>query len=737
MTFISNVLSGIQSTGLFSRAGSWGDPMTRLCGQPSRFCNSIGFSLRHNQAKFTYSPHKHVPTRRCSTLMKVPLPAGEAEAVSNGSAVDAVVTVHGSVRPDWKLERFPLSSGTAAVLRERGITELTEIQALTFDDMRNGLDVIGRSHTGTGKTYAFGVPMVERLAAARGGERGARGRPPSALVLTPTRELAKQVTEQLRQIGQPHDLRVECFYGGASYGPQEDALQRGLDIVVGTPGRILDHIERNTLDLSQVRIAILDEADEMLSMGFAEDVERIFNEMPSKNERQTVLFSATVPPWVQKIAAQHQRTPVIHDVVGKTETRAAKNVRHVAVRVPEADFARLAMLEDIIFAHAGSGNQRCIVFTGTKREADEIAMAGSIFRGSVAQVLHGDVSQRQRELTLQQFRDGRFSVLVATDVAARGLDIHEVDVVVQLRPPRDADTYIHRSGRTGRAGRSGTAVTMYSDAERGLLRSLERGASIRFEHVGPPTLERVLDVAAQNAARAVGEASTNQVVPHFQQAADELATVQFEGDARRALAAALAVISGRTHIEHRSLLTGEIGLRTLLLTLNQPEISPRDVLGIVRRLSQGGKLFSDDIGKVRLCRNPRQAVFDVSVESADEILRRIQSSGTQDESASKSTSPQSAASSRNGTSEHSKAMDYSIEVCAELPELRVDDYRFSPGRLERRRGRSLDDDADRVYLNGRTRDLPGGRTGRRERSSRTRGGRPLPRRSVSYTGDLD
>jgi superfamily II DNA/RNA helicase len=230
--------------------------------------------------------------------MQVSLPSEELESTKqDGVVIEAENATSESKHRDWSLERFPLSEATAAALRKKGITELTEIQAITFNDMRSGRDVIGRSHTGTGKTFAFGVPLVERLVEARvsnGSRRGAPGRSPCALVLTPTRELAKQVTEQLRLIGQPHGLAVDCFYGGASYTQQEEALRRGFDVLVGTPGRILDHLDRGTLNLSNIRIAVLDEADEMLSLGFAEDVERIFQKMPPKEERQTVLFSATI-----------------------------------------------------------------------------------------------------------------------------------------------------------------------------------------------------------------------------------------------------------------------------------------------------------------------------------------------------------------------------------------------------------------------------------------------------------
>ena len=687
------------------------------------------------------------------------------------------------------VSRYAISPATAGVLGERGITELTDIQALTFNDVFSGKDIIGRSQTGTGKTLAFGLPIVERLvimqresrtaAAAssdRAGDDGTpaaaplpsgKGRAPIAIVLAPTRELARQVSEQLEAIGRPHRLSVACFYGGASYTPQESALQRGLDILVGTPGRIIDHLQRGTLDLSHIRVAVLDEADEMLSMGFAEDVETIFSKMPPKADRQTILFSATMPSWVVKMASQHQRLPVIHDAVGRGETRTSKTVRHIAVRVPSEESVRAALLEDILLAY-GSGDGgggtglRCIVFTETKREADELVGSSSVFRGTVAQVLHGDVSQRQRETTLSQFKMGRFGILVATDVAARGIDISDVDVVLQFRTPRDPDTYIHRSGRTGRAGRAGTAVVLHSDSETGLLRRLEREAGITFERAGPPTTELMLRLAANQMVRTVGDASTSAVIPHFEAAAAQLLREQFEGDAQRALAAALAVASGRTRITHRSVLTGEDGLRTLLLTTPGDALEPRDVLGIVRRLSGGGQHFADQVGKVRLCRDARQAVFDVPAASADAILQLLQQAEGQLGGAEEGPP---AGDTGLAAAVVLLSAGVRLEACMQLPPLQSEERERAHSR-SRFRGRSRygadasgvaveEDEEDAMEdmgyggrfrgrggsSNAASRDARNGRmgvrsehgssdrTGRRERFDRRRGGRPVSRRA--------
>lgn len=378
-----------------------------------------------------------------------------------------------------------LSPKVIQALSEKGISQFTPVQAEAFLPALAGKDVIGRSRTGTGKTLAFGIPAAHRLfqlGTLDRNNRRARGRKPSMIVLCPTRELARQVQDEIRQIGNPLSLYVDCFHGGVSYDPQARALRDGIDILVGTPGRIMDHIHRGNLSLSECRTVVLDEADEMLNMGFAEDVEDILEGVGCDNEEKTqcLLFSATTPPWVKEIGRKYQDDDVVMiDSTGKdTGARTAKTVRHVAIQVPPGPDSRKAILEDIIAVEiskdmkteeslkeesdnleetnaiaaaalakkkksSGAMQQKIfgktIVFTETKRDADEL-VSGGVFKSLTAQALHGDVGQKQRDATLNAFRAGSFNVLVATDVAARGIDINDVDVVVQFGPPRDTGT---------------------------------------------------------------------------------------------------------------------------------------------------------------------------------------------------------------------------------------------------------------------------------------------------------
>lgn len=340
------------------------------------------------------------------------------------------------------------------------------MQGEAFDPIVGGRDVIGRSRTGTGKTLAFGLPSIVRLlqkyrekGVADAGGRLARGRKVGMLVLCPTRELARQVQDELAAVSKPLGLFTEVFHGGVSYDPQARALRQGLDILVGTPGRTIDHIQRGNLDLSECETVVLDEADEMLNMGFAEDVEIILKGVGSANTEKTqcLLFSATTPPWVKQIGRQYQDNDVVAiDATGEEGgARVAKTVRHLAVQVPPGVESKRAVLEDIIAVEISKdveidedreasteeinpiaaaaalqkskSNQamqqkifgKTIVFTETKREADEL-VSGGVFKSLTAQALHGDVGQKQRDATLNAFRAGAFNVLVATDVAARG-----------------------------------------------------------------------------------------------------------------------------------------------------------------------------------------------------------------------------------------------------------------------------------------------------------------------------
>jgi superfamily II DNA/RNA helicase len=355
-------------------------------------------------------------------------------------------------------------------LEAAGIVTAFPIQALTLPLAFGGNDIIGQARTGTGKTLAFGIPLLHMLAAgsatdsSTGGDgaqaatrRARSGRLPAALVVVPTRELAIQVADDIGKAGRGLGARVLTVYGGRAYEPQIDALKTGTDIVVGTPGRLLDLANRKNLDLSQVRALILDEADKMLDLGFLPDVERILRLTPG--DRQTMLFSATMPGEVVTLARRHMRRP--------TNVRAEQPDEGAPPPLTAQHAYRTHQLDKIeVLARVLQAKDRglAMVFCQTKRGADQVAGALSD-RGFAPAAVHGDLGQSQRERALRAFRSGKVDVLVATDVAARGIDVDDVTHVVNFECPDDEKTYLHRIGRTGRAGRAGVAVTFVDWAD--------------------------------------------------------------------------------------------------------------------------------------------------------------------------------------------------------------------------------------------------------------------------------
>ena len=337
-------------------------------------------------------------------------------------------------------------SGLAAA----GILTTFPIQALTLPLALGGHDIIGQARTGTGKTLAFGIPLLQ-LAASAGGAGLKDGKTPRALVVVPTRELAIQVAEDLRTAAVNMRVRVLTVYGGRAYEPQIDALNAGVDIVVGTPGRLLDLTERRHLDLSDARALVLDEADKMLDLGFLPDVERILRLTPA--DRQTMLFSATMPGEVVTLARQHMRRPTHIRAEGHDEPAPAPSTRQHVYRAHQMD--KIEVLARVLQAR---DRGLTMVFCQTKRAADQVGTALAS-RGFAVATVHGDLGQGQRERALRAFRSGKVDVLTATEVAARGLDVDDVTHVVNYECPDDEKTYVHRIGRTGRAGRDGVAVT--------------------------------------------------------------------------------------------------------------------------------------------------------------------------------------------------------------------------------------------------------------------------------------
>jgi ATP-dependent RNA helicase DeaD len=367
-----------------------------------------------------------------------------------------------------------LSAAVLAALQEVGYESPSPIQAQTIPCMLKGDDVVGQAQTGTGKTAAFALPILSKIDVSQ--------RATQAIVLVPTRELAIQVAEAFqRYASQMRGFHVLPIYGGQSYTPQLASLKRGAHVVVGTPGRVMDHLKRSTLDLSGVKHFVLDEADEMLRMGFIDDVEWILEQAPA--ERQIALFSATMPAEVRRIAQRHLHSPTEVTIKSKTSTAAKIRQRYWMV----SGVHKLDALTRILEAEPFDA---MLVFARTKQATAELAERLEA-RGFAVEALNGDIQQAQRERTVARLKGGQIDIVVATDVAARGLDVERVSHVVNFDVPYDPESYVHRIGRTGRAGRSGDAILFISPRERNMLRVIERATRQPIEPMDLPSVEDV------------------------------------------------------------------------------------------------------------------------------------------------------------------------------------------------------------------------------------------------------
>ncbi len=375
-------------------------------------------------------------------------------------------------------ESFGLNRRVLQAIHDMGFEEPSPIQAACIPVVLEGRDVIGQAQTGTGKTAAFGIPLVERVSTEPHVQ---------AIVLTPTRELAIQVAGEIRKIAKYKRVRSVPIYGGQSIVHQIRALKQGVQIVIGTPGRVLDHIHRGTLSLNSVRMVVLDEADEMLDMGFIDDIEAILRETPT--DRQTMLFSATFPNEVKRLALRYMRDPQ-HITVNRGEVTVPQ-IDQVCYKVLERNkldsLCRIVDSEDI---------QLGIIFCRTKRGVDDLVEA-LLARGYLADGLHGDLSQAQRDRVMRKFRKNEIELLVATDVAARGLDVDDVTHVINYDVPQDPESYVHRIGRTGRAGKRGLAITLVTPREYKLLKQIEREIKQKITVREVPSLEDVAERQAE------------------------------------------------------------------------------------------------------------------------------------------------------------------------------------------------------------------------------------------------
>ncbi len=414
----------------------------------------------------------------------------------------------------------PVLSAVAAV----GYEAPSPIQAATIPPMMAGRDVVGLAQTGTGKTAAFALPILSRLDLSQ--------KKPQALVLAPTRELALQVCEAFEKYaaGSP-GVKVLPVYGGQGYGVQLSALRRGVHVIVGTPGRIMDHLDKGTLDLTELRFLVLDEADEMLNMGFAEDVETILADTPE--DKQVALFSATIPAPIRRLSAKYLHDPVEITVKGKTQTAANITQRYLFVSYPQKVDALTRILEVENF-------EGMIVFVRTKNETETLAEKLRA-RGFSATAINGDVPQNVRERTVNQLKSGQLDILVATDVAARGLDVERVSHVVNYDIPTDTESYVHRIGRTGRAGRSGDAISFVTPRERYLLKHIEKATRTTLVQMHLPSVDDINSTRLARFDDAISAAlSSTERVDFFR---DVVAHYVHEHDVPEVdVAAALAVV---------------------------------------------------------------------------------------------------------------------------------------------------------------------------------------------------
>jgi ATP-dependent RNA helicase DeaD len=496
-----------------------------------------------------------------------------------------------------------LSPAVIRSLEEMGFEEPTPIQSRTIPIILEGRDLIGQAQTGTGKTAAFGIPIVERL--------DHRSRRIQALVLAPTRELAIQVAEEITRIGRHSNVRVVPIYGGQSYDRQIRALEHGVQVVIGTPGRVIDHIRRGTLHLDQVRTLVLDEADEMLDMGFIEDVEFILQQVP--DERQTLLFSATVPEPIARLAQRYLRDPVHvvinpeHLTVPQTEQWYYELREHEKVE----GLTRILDIEDA---------ERTIIFCRTKKRVDELTEALQA-RGYSAEALHGDLNQTQRLRVLKRFREGTSEILVATDVAARGLDIENVTHVVNYDLPQDPESYVHRIGRTGRAGRPGTAITLIHPKEFRQLRLFERVLRVRIVRRSVPTVADVAEKQREALRRRIAEEVERGVLPEFRDVALMLAE-EYDSVDVAAAALRLLVDKGREAApggEQFGDTGAEPGMVRLFLNLGRMDrVTPAD---IVRGIAEASGIAGSLIGLIDIY--DRFTFVEVPQDVAHKVLGAV------------------------------------------------------------------------------------------------------------------
>ena len=473
-----------------------------------------------------------VVTTENITENTVESPAVEAEETIAEATAEAPAeeTADKAEEEGVRFTDLGLDARVLAALEEVGYEKPSPIQEQTIPLLLEGHDVVGLAQTGTGKTAAFALPALSRMAELA--DINGVSRDTQVLVLAPTRELALQVAEAFSSYAtHMEDFTVLPIYGGSPYGPQLAGLRRGAQVVVGTPGRVIDHLEKGSLDLSNLQYLVLDEADEMLRMGFAEDVEKILEGTP--DSKQVALFSATMPNSIRKIAQQYLNDP--REVRVKAKTTTSSNISQRYMQVMHSH--KLDAMTRVLEVENYDG---IIVFVRTKKETEEVADKLKA-RGFAAAAINGDIPQQLRERTVDALRDGRIDILVATDVAARGLDVERISLVVNYDIPHDTESYVHRIGRTGRAGREGAAILFVTPREKYMLRQIEKATRQKVEPMHMPTAEAVNETRKQRFAQQITETIESEDLSFFREIIEDY---ENEHDTTAEdIAAALAVIA--------------------------------------------------------------------------------------------------------------------------------------------------------------------------------------------------
>ncbi len=473
-----------------------------------------------------------------------------------------------------KFKQLGISDTIIKSLNEMGFEEPTPIQEQAIPALSREQDIVAQAQTGTGKTAAFGIPLIEKLKDNTGANQG--------VILTPTRELAIQVAEELNRIGQFTNVRALPIYGGQDIQRQIKSLKQHPQIIVATPGRLMDHMERRTIRLQDAKFVVLDEADEMLNMGFIDDIERILN--ATSTIRQTLLFSATMPKTILNLAQRFLKNPTFISIKAKEITVPLIDQQYLELH-DRQKFDVLCRLLDI------QSPQLSIVFGRTKRRVDEIAEALKK-RGYSAEGIHGDLTQSKRDMVLRQFREGTIDVLVATDVAARGLDVSGITHVFNFDIPQDAESYVHRVGRTGRAGRTGLAITFVIPRELDHLHSIERLTKRKIARIAIPTIIDAIEGQQRLAVKKLLEQVEQGNFDQYKERAIELLT---ELDSVTLLSAALKMLTKEPNAIPVKI-TEEMPLRVRMYSDNR-RTSTKNFVSNTQSRSKTGRFFESKLRK--------------------------------------------------------------------------------------------------------------------------------------------